>query len=47
MLVLYAYAKAANLYMEVLVDDETELPDIIPAQEKSLGKRNKNTANWQ
>ena len=39
LLVLYAYSKAANVFMEVLVDDEIELPDIIPASEKSLGKR--------
>lgn len=41
LLVLYAYANAANVYMEVLVDDDIDLPDIIPAEEKSLGKRNR------
>lgn len=39
LLVLYAYANVANVYLEVLVDDEIDLPDLIPAQEKSLGKR--------
>jgi transcriptional regulator with XRE-family HTH domain len=39
LLVLYAYSKVANIYMEVLVDDEIELPDIIPSPEKSFGKR--------
>ena len=32
---------AKMLLMEVLVDDEIDLPDIIPSQEKSLGKRRK------
>lgn len=41
LLVLYAYAKTANVYLEVLIDDEIDLPDMIPAPEKSLGKRNK------
>lgn len=41
LLVLYAYAKAANVYLEVLIDDEIDLPDIIPTPEKSLGKRNR------
>ena len=27
--------------MEVLVDDEIELPDITPSREKNLGKRKK------
>ena len=34
-LVLYAYAKIANVYIEVLVDDEIELPDKIPAAKKA------------
>ena len=41
LLVLYAYAKAANVFMEVLVDDEINLPDIIPSQEKSLGRKHR------
>jgi transcriptional regulator with XRE-family HTH domain len=39
LLVLYAYSKVANIYMEVLVDDEIDLPDIIPSEERSLGKK--------
>src|ERR1044071_8309038 len=39
LLVLYAYSKVANVFMEDLVDDEIELPDIIPSEEKNLGKR--------
>jgi transcriptional regulator with XRE-family HTH domain len=42
LLILYSYAKAANIYLEVLVDDEISLPDIIPSEEKSLGKKVKN-----
>ena len=41
LLVLYAYSNIANIFLEVLVDDEIELPDIIPSSEKSLGKRKK------
>ena len=33
-LVLYAYGKIANVYIDVLVDDEIELPDKIPAAKK-------------
>ena len=42
LLVIYAYSKVANIFIEVLVDDEIELPDIIPSQERSLGKRQRN-----
>lgn len=43
LLVLYAYAKTANVYLEVLIDDEINLPGIIPAPEKSLGRRKRKT----
>lgn len=33
-LVLYAYAKIANVYIDVLVDDEIDLPGKIPAVKK-------------
>jgi transcriptional regulator with XRE-family HTH domain len=39
LMVLYAYAKLANVHMEVLVDDALDLPDIIPSEEKSLGRK--------
>jgi len=39
LLILYAYSKVANVFMEVLVDDKIDLPDIIPSEEKSLGKK--------
>ncbi len=44
LLVLYAYAKLANVYLDVLVDDSLDLPDIIPSDEKSLGKKKRITA---
>lgn len=37
--VLYAYAKAANVYVEVLIDDELDLPVLIPSPEKSPGRK--------
>ena len=38
LLVLYAYSKLANIYLEVLVDDAYNLPDMIPSDERSFGK---------
>jgi transcriptional regulator with XRE-family HTH domain len=35
--VLYAYAKLANIYMEVFVDDELDLPNSIPSTKKYEG----------
>jgi len=43
LLVLYEYAKAANVHMEVLVDDELDLPKIIPAEEKKIARKRKNS----
>jgi transcriptional regulator with XRE-family HTH domain len=36
--VLLAYARAANIYVEALIDDQLELPDQLPCQRKSAGK---------
>lgn len=35
--VLLEYARAANLYVEVLIDDALDLPEILPARKKSEG----------
>lgn len=37
--VLLLYARAANVYVEVLIDDELSLPDVVPADVKSEGIR--------
>jgi transcriptional regulator with XRE-family HTH domain len=39
--ILLQYARLANLYLEVLVDDELDLPDQLPAATKSEGIRRK------
>ena len=35
--VLLAFARAANIYVEVLIDDQLELPAKLPSQRKSTG----------
>lgn len=35
--ILLRYAQLANVYVDVLIDDELELPDELPAPEKSSG----------
>lgn len=35
--VLLKYARAANVYVEALIDDELNLPDTLPASPKSEG----------
>jgi transcriptional regulator with XRE-family HTH domain len=35
--ILLLYARAANVWMDVLVDDELDLPDKLPSQNKSEG----------
>ena len=37
--VLLEYAKAANVFVEVLIDDELDLPAKLPSRKKSLGIR--------
>ncbi|OLE55619.1 MAG: hypothetical protein AUG51_02345 [Acidobacteria bacterium 13_1_20CM_3_53_8] len=39
--VILEYARAANVYMEVLVSDELDLPVRLPARAKSEGVRRK------
>lgn len=39
LLVLFAYAKAANVYVDVLLDDETNLSENLPCVKKSEGVR--------
>jgi len=40
--VLAAYAKAANIYVEVLIEDDLDLPEFLPSRKKSEGiKRRK------
>lgn len=42
--VLLRYARAANVLLEVLIDDELELPKKLPASPKSEGGRKKRAA---
>lgn len=37
--VLLQYARAANVYIDVLVDDEINLPESIPTRKKSEGTK--------
>jgi len=37
--VLLEYARLANVYVEVLIDDELDLPDKLPSPKKSEGVR--------
>ncbi len=39
LLTLYAYANLANVYMELLVDDNLALPEELPSEEKNSGKK--------
>ncbi|HVG30448.1 MAG TPA: helix-turn-helix transcriptional regulator [Pyrinomonadaceae bacterium] len=41
--ILLQYARAANVYMEALVDDEVDLPDRLPSPTKTEGIRRKTT----
>ena len=44
LLVLYAYAQAANIIADVLLDDELDLPVLIPSPEKSMGRKRRTKA---
>ncbi len=39
--VLCAYADTVNVWLEVLVKDELDLPEFLPSKEKSSGVKNK------
>ena len=39
LLILLQYARAANVYVEVLIDDELDLPDKLPSAKKHEGVR--------
>jgi transcriptional regulator with XRE-family HTH domain len=36
LITLLQYARLANIYLDVIVDDELDLPDKLPARRKSL-----------
>ena len=42
--VLLQYARAANLWADVLIDNDLDLPERLPAKSKSEGVRQKRTA---
>lgn len=37
LLILLEYARAANVYVEALIDDQLDLPDKLPSMKKSEG----------
>ena len=39
LMILLEYARLANVYVEVLIDDELDLPDKLPSPKKSEGVR--------
>lgn len=41
LLVLLSYARVGGVYVDVLIDDELELPSILPAKPKSEGTKRK------
>ena len=41
LLILAAYAKAANVYIEALIRDDVDLPGRLPAKRKSEGAKRK------
>jgi len=42
--ILMLYARAANVWIDVLVDDELDLPEQLPSRTKSEGMRRKPSA---
>lgn len=45
--ILLEYARAANIYMEALVDDDLDLPARLPSPSKSEGIRRKSAVRSQ
>ncbi len=43
LMVLLQYARAANVYVEALIDDEVDLPERLPTPTKSEGVRRRQT----
>ncbi len=41
---LLEYARAANVYVDALIDDEVDLPERLPSPSKSEGIRRKSTS---
>lgn len=39
LITLLAYARAANIYLDVLADDSLDLPERLPSTKTSLGKK--------
>jgi transcriptional regulator with XRE-family HTH domain len=37
LMVLLAYAEAANVYVDALIKDEVDLPDVLPSRKKHEG----------
>jgi hypothetical protein len=45
--VLLQYARAANVFVEVLIDNDLDLPEKLPASPKSEGIRRKKSSRKQ
>ena len=45
--ILLGYARAANLYVDALIDDDLDLPERLPAKPKNEGIRRKKLSRTQ
>jgi transcriptional regulator with XRE-family HTH domain len=43
--VLLEYARAAGVWVDVLIDDDLELPDRLPDNQRSVGTRQKKSSS--
>jgi transcriptional regulator with XRE-family HTH domain len=41
--ILLLYSRAVNVYLDVLVDDNLDLPEQLPSRRTSLGRKHKKT----